>query len=272
MDPTISEGFPIWRGYRNFEDCPSMTLDAMPQGPPRTSTFEDVAYWTSRLSSAEVDDIADDPRILFKKTLFVVCSEWYTLTKYATTRLTQLEWELENPDLLHYGGGLGVTITKLHSWRRRLPIFRTLLLEVLEKTIKRESFVNGSENHVLDLRRDFEILLSSIEDLQVRADGLMAVVTAVMSIEESKKVFEQNRSLARLTWLAVTFIPLSFVSSLFSMNGDLSTLSQSFRIFFAVSIPLTVFVLFLTRYSGSVDASFDGIGKMFSSKHERKSS
>lgn len=236
----------------------------MPQGPPRTSTFEDIVYWTSRLTSADILDVASDPRIFFKKTLLVVCSEWHTLTKYATTRLTQLEWELENPDLQHYAGGLNMTIQKLHSWRRRFPIFRTLLSEVLEKAIKRESFACGSENHVLDLRRDFEILLSNIENLQVRADRIMAVVTASMSIEESKKVFEQNRSLARLTWLAVTFVPLSFVSSLFSMNNNLSTLSQSFWIFSAVAIPLTALVLVVTKYSKSMDVSFENTGKKFS--------
>lgn len=247
-----------------------MAQSPMRTGAPRSSAFEDIVYWTSRLNSAEVANIANDPRILFKKTLFVVCSEWYTLTKYATTRLTQLEWELENPDLQFYTGGLEVTIQKLHSWRRRFPIFRTLLSEVLEKSIKRETFVQGSENHVLDLRRDFEILLSNIEHLQLRADRIMTVVTAVMSIEESKKAFEQNRSLARLTWLAVTFIPLSFVSSMFSMNGDLSSLRQSFWIFFAVAIPLTIFVLILTRYAGSMDTSFDEVGKLFLSKRKAK--
>lgn len=241
-----------------------MTQDPMLSGAPRSTTFEDTVYWTSKLDSADILEIARDPRILFKKALLIVCSEWYTLTKYATTRLTQLEWELENPDLQSYAGGLEVTIQKLHSWRRRLPIFRTLLSEVLEKSIKRETFAQGTENHVSDLSRDFEILLSNIDSLQLRADRIMAVVTAVMSIEESKKAFEQNRSLARLTWLAVTFIPLSFVSSLFSMNGDLSTLSQSFWIFFAVALPLTIFVLFLTRYSGSMDASFEGLAKVFS--------
>lgn len=226
-----------------------MAVLPAPTGPPRTSTFEDVIHYTSALTPEEITDIAKDPRLLFKKTLMIVCAEWYTLVKYATTRLTQLEWEIENPNLQGENGGLQVTIQKLHSWRRRFPIFRTLISGVLEKVIKGENFVSSSENHLHDLQRDFEILLSSIENLQVRADSIMAVVTAVMSIEESKKAFEQNRSLARLTWLAITFVPLSFVTSLFSMNGDLSTLVATFRTFFAVALPLTAMVLFLTRFA-----------------------
>ena len=249
MDPTVSEGFSIWGGYRNLFDCPSMTVQPIPKGPPRTSTFEDVIHYTSALTPEEIMSIPKDPRLLFKKTLMVVCAEWSTLVKYATTRITQLEWEIENPELQGNIGGLQVTIKKLHSWRRRLPIFRTLVSEVLEKVVKREGFMCCTDNLVQDLVKDFEICLSKIENLQDRADRIMAVVTAVMSIEESKKAFEQNRSLARLTWLAITFAPLSFITSLFSMNGDLSTLLRTFGIYFAVAIPLTAIVLFLTRFT-----------------------
>lgn len=249
VDPTISEGFPIWGGYRNLVDCPSMTVLPVPRGPSRISTFEDVIHYTSALTPEEITSIPRDPRLLFKKTLMIVGAEWSTLVKYATTRLTQLEWEIENPDLQGDNGGLQVTIGKLHSWRRRFPIFRTLVLEVLEKVVKREHFASSPENRVHDLQSDFEILLSNIENLQVRADRIMSVVTAVMSIEESKKAFEQNRSLARLTWLAITFAPLSFITGLFSMNSDLLTLVETFRVYFAVALPLTAMVLLLTRFA-----------------------
>ena len=226
-----------------------MTSNPVPRGPPRTSAFEDIIHYTSALKPEEIADIPKDPRVLFKKTLMIVCAEWSTLVKYAMTRLTQLEWEIENPGLQDNNGGLQVTIGKLHTWRRRLPIFRTLVSEVLENVVKRENFMDSPENLVHDLQKDYEILLSTIETLQVRADRIMAVVTAVMSIEESKKAFEQNRSLARLTWLAITFAPLSFITGLFSMNGQLTSLVSTFRVYFAVAVPLTAVVLFVTRFA-----------------------
>lgn len=223
-----------------------MTVSPIPRGPPRTSAIEDIIHYTSALTPDEITSIPKDPRLLFKKTLMVVCAEWLILVKYATTRLTQLEWEIENPDVQDNDGGLQLTIKKLHTWTRRLPIFRTFISEVLENVIKR---VASSENLVHDLQKDFEILLSSIDTLQIRADRIMAVVTAVMSIEESKKAFEQNRSLARLTWLALTFAPLSFITGLFSMNGELATLVSSFKVYLAVALPLTALVLFLTQFA-----------------------
>ena len=226
-----------------------MTVNPVPKGPSRASAFEDIIHYTSALTPEEVASIPKDPRLLFKKTLMVVCAEWSTLVKYAITRLTQLEWEIENPDLQNNNGGLQVTIGKLHTWRRRSPIFRTLVLEVLENVVKREKFMASPENLVHDLQKDFEILLSNIDTLQLRADRIMSVVTAVMSIEESKKAFEQNRSLARLTWLAITFAPLSFITWLFSMNGELTTLVSTFKVYFAVALPLTALILLLTRFS-----------------------
>ncbi|KAL2046375.1 hypothetical protein N7G274_001822 [Stereocaulon virgatum] len=270
VDPTITEGFCIWGGYRNLQDCPSMTVDPIPQGPPRTSAFEDIIYWTSSLASKDIVNIARDPRVLFKQTLLIVCAEWYTLLKYATTRLAQLEWELENPQLQHSVGGLAVTINKLHGWRRRFPIFRTLISEVLEKVIKRDRFMSFPDNHLSDLKCDFDIILSDIEMLQTRADRIMAVVTATMSIEESQKANDQNRSLARLTWLAVTFVPLSFTSSLFSMNGDLASLRRSFWIFCAVALPMTAIVLLITALSDRTAKTFERIREGFPGKRKKK--
>ena len=243
-----------------------MLADPVPSGPPRTSTFDDIIYWTSSLSNKEISNIARDPRVLFKKTLLVVCAEWYTLIKYATTRLAQLEWEVENPKLQN-DGGLEFTIEKLHSWRRRFSLFRTLTSEVLEKIVKRKHFYLYTENQLGDLQRDYEIIVSDIEKLHVRADRIMAVVTATMSIEESKKAFEQNRSLARLTWLAVTFVPLSFITSMFSMQPDLSSLRQSYWIFFSVGIPVTALVLLVTKYSSALSraASRKWLNSFFSS-------
>lgn len=226
-----------------------MTVLPVPRGPPRISTFEDVIHYTSMLTPEEITSIPKDPRLLFKKAIMIVCAEWLTFIKYANTRLTQLEWEIENPDLQGSTGGLQITINKLHTWRRRFPISRTLVTEVLEKVIKREDFASNQGNRLCDLQRDFEILLYEVEALQIRADRIMAVVTTVMSIDESKKAFEQNRSLARLTWLAITFAPLSFMSGLFSMTSDLSMLVTTFRVFFAVALPLTATVLLLTRYA-----------------------
>ena len=256
VDPTISAGYPLWDGYRTLNDCPSMTEDSISPGPPRTSVFEDTIYWIQSLNPEEITKIAQDPRILFKKTLLIVCAEWYTLIKYATTRLTQLEWELENPRLQT---GLEDSLKKLHTWRRRIPIFNTLLLEALDKIVKRDTFAFGTANHIQDLRPDFEILSNDINRLIARANAIMATLTAVMSIEETKKAIQQNKSLTRLTWLAATFVPLTFLTGLFSMQPSIAELTQTIWIYFAAAVPLTAVALLTTRYAIAVT---EGLGSL----------
>ena len=246
MDPTISEGYPIWGGYRNFNSCPSIYAEDIPKGPPRTSLFEDVIYWTSSMNEEEIKALATDPRVLARKPLFLICSEWLIMIKYATLRLSQIDWEVENPEYRTSSEGLSASLQKVHPWRRRIPLFQFMVSEVLDNVLAVKS---PSDCLVNELRRDFETVLAELAVLQNRADRIVNVATAIISIDESKKATQQNRNTIRLTYLAVIFVPLSFVSSLFSMVTDISQLKKSFWIYFTVAVPITIIALLATRYS-----------------------
>ncbi|KAL8861992.1 MAG: hypothetical protein Q9178_001447 [Gyalolechia marmorata] len=251
VDPSITEGFPLWGDYNAFAPCPSIAND-LPQRLPRGSTFDNIMYWLQYMSVQDIESIARDPRILFQKPLSIVCAEWLKLLRYANTRLSQLEWEVEDPYLRTRQKDLSATLEKIHSWRRRIPIYKTIVSEALSKVIRRDQFVHATTNSLLLLEKDFEIILEDLNNFHDRAERIMSVVTAVMAIEESKKALEQNRSLARLTYLAVIFVPLSFVSSFFAMSDDITKLTKTFWIYFAVAIPVTLLSLVVVRYSDTV--------------------
>ena len=263
MDPTIDEGFPLWGGYHNFNECPSMNTNpkGSPQGPPRTSTLEDVLYWMNLMTAEEIEAIPSDPRVFFRKLLMIICSEWLIMIKYATTRLTQIEWELEHHDFRLHAEGLDTSLKKLHPWRRRFPVNHSMVAEALEQVFYQQRFKstssNGRTNWLSDLQRDFEIVLAQLTALQTRAERIISVATAIISIEESKKAIQQNHNLTRLTYLAVVFVPLSWVSSLFSMSEDLSDLGRTFWTYFVVAIPLTVIALLMARYSFNISMIFE---------------
>ncbi|KAL8724369.1 MAG: hypothetical protein Q9166_007990 [cf. Caloplaca sp. 2 TL-2023] len=251
LDPSTTEGFPLWGGFNDFISCPSMVQD-VPQRPVTNSTFEKAIYWLENMSVEEIQSIAKDPRMMFQKPLSIVCSEWLVLIRYANTRLSQLEWEIEDPYLRSRNEDLSRTLDKIHSWRRRFPIYKTIVSEALNKVVRRDRFSRATENALLVLEKDFENILTELNDLHERAERIMSVVTAVISIEESKKALHQDRSLARLTYLAVTFVPLSFVSSFFAMNEDITKLKRTFWIYFAVAIPVTLLALVVVRFSDTV--------------------
>ena len=257
VDPSITEGFPLWGGYNNFVPCPSITEQIEPKPTART-TFESIVYWLERNSAKDLNSTARAPKSLFLQPLCVVCSEWLTLITYAHTCLSQLEWEIEDPNLRHRHKNLSATLDKIHTWRRRLPIFKNIVSEIRTEASTRgkefDTTANSTrrpDNPLRVLERDLEIIWSKLTDLHERAENTMSVVTAVMSIEESNKSFQQGRSLARLTYLAVTFVPLSFMSSFFSMNDDLTKLGRTFWIYFVVAIPTTIVALVVVIYSDS---------------------
>jgi Mg2+ and Co2+ transporter CorA len=101
----------------------------------------------------------------------------------------------------------------------------------------------GAASSVDDIAPDFKRVLYALSELQSRADSMTSVIMSKMSIEDTRRGLAESHSLARLTWLATIFIPLSWVTGLFSMTDDLATMKDTFGWYFAAALPLTTFCL-----------------------------
>ncbi|KAI1390428.1 uncharacterized protein F4822DRAFT_428765 [Hypoxylon trugodes] len=72
--------------------------------------------------------------------------------------------------------------------------------------------------------KDLLIIMEQLDEYQQRLDRLTSVVTAVMSIEDSRRGLTDNQNIGRLTVLATGFIPFSLMAGIFSMQEDLGDL------------------------------------------------
>jgi hypothetical protein len=91
---------------------------------------------------------------------------------------------------------------------------------------------------------DFRLALGYMEEYQERIDRLTTVVTAVMSIADSRRALADNKNISQLTKLAFLFVPFSLVAAAFSMQTDVTQISAlTVRWFFIVAIPVTLFSL-----------------------------
>ncbi|OTB09088.1 hypothetical protein M426DRAFT_18472 [Hypoxylon sp. CI-4A] len=274
IDPSITEGYPLWRGYRSFKNSPSPTESTPFQGPPRTSLFDDLLFWIGQTSQEDIDAIENNPRAMAFRILQIICAEWLTLSRYITARLGQIEWEIESPelfqvkklDLQRESMNFNMSLKKLHTWRRRLPVYRAMVSETRTKLfpdhhrdddelaplLRRRDCIAGME-------KDFRLVADHFNDLLSRTERIAAVATAVTAIEESRRAIEQNKTLGRLTYLAVIFAPLSFVSSFFSMSGNLAELSQTFWVYFCVAVPISLLVYLLVdkNWSNNLQATYE---------------
>ena len=143
VDPTMKAGFPLWRGYRNWEETPSMRdlAGGMPAaGPPRKSFFEDLIYWLQKpeaFGPVHSPSPSSNIHIPIQALLYLICGEWLTIAEYIQTRLYQVEWEIAFPEhFLDPGVTIDRSLNKLHIWRRMVPLYHAMLTETLERVFK----------------------------------------------------------------------------------------------------------------------------------------
>jgi len=189
--------------------------------------------------------------------LHLICAEWLTVVDYIKTRLNEAERDLSFPEqFLNQSTQIEVGLKKLVVWRRLVPLYREMLTETLQRVFHFPCHTDGTgsvtpcpcalhqptepvkQGPINIFRDDFTRALSYMEEYQQRINNLTQYATAMTSICDSRRSQDDNRNIARLTWLATFFIPLSFVASLFSMQNDLSTLRETYKIYFAVALPL----------------------------------
>jgi Mg2+ and Co2+ transporter CorA len=128
-----------------------------------------------------------------------------------------------------------------------IPVFREMIGETIDQALPAASRLTssqkGEENAMDAILPDFKRVRSSLNELQNRVDRLTEVVASEISTEDSRRGLEENHNLARLTWLATTFIPLSFVTGFFSMTPEIAELRVTYGWYFVVAVPLTLVVM-----------------------------
>ncbi|KAK0619558.1 hypothetical protein B0T14DRAFT_210231 [Immersiella caudata] len=266
LDPTIEEGFPLWRGYRNWDPIPAMRDTTTANGRPQLATsgvpsltrrgrrlqqdtavplapskfpspppsfFSDFLFWAKRpdavLGETTPANASNVPTISL---LRLVSAEWLTMSQYIKTRLSQIDWEITHPKEFLTQTQFDIILNKLHTWRRLVPQFRDMIAETQIRL-----FENAPHPSPLDpFRVEFRLILKQMEEYESRIDRLTMVVTSAISIADSRRV-------ERLTILAMLFVPLSLVGTLFSMSDNVAEIGDTFG-YWAVASTFCVAVLF----------------------------
>lgn len=255
VDPTLPNGYPLWGGPKNLKPCPSMHSNIPESERPQT-LFEDVCHYATIMTPSQIKSIAEEPRALGLPVTCLVAAEWMSVVSYIITGLTKIEWELEHPFYRQKSDGLSGLLDRLHPLRRLIPVYRMMICETLNTILNEESLDTGKGNLVTlelsKLRKDFETILTSIDSLQTRTQNIISLATTIIGVEENQRAMKMNKNLVRVTYLAVVFAPMAFISSFFSMTADLSSLKDTFWIYVAVAIPVTAICLLIANFRGVI--------------------
>ncbi|TKA68572.1 hypothetical protein B0A55_08899 [Friedmanniomyces simplex] len=249
VDPTVQEGRALWGGYRPFSNTPSMHAPEPIEAPTHISLFEDVIHWTSRMTAPELDGVRADPRSISMPMFRLVLADWRTVLKYMATMLGKIEWEFENPHWGEAPSDIDNSLRKLSPWRRNVPYYQGMIAESIDRVFQAlpsnspEPEATRPTSGLPSLLHDFHLVRQLMDASQRRIEAIQTTASNSISIEESRRAVQQNQNLARLTFLATIFIPLSFTSSFLSMSPNFAAATQTIWIFFAIGLPLTVIAL-----------------------------
>lgn len=180
-----------------------------------------------------------DPEYMTYAVYDFMASQWLLLFDYIITRLSQFEWEIESEPFRTLKG-LDGTLQKFHPWRRRIPLYNSFIRSMLNLLEDRFLSKNSTRPHWVKTTENIRHLLRRHEEVQSRADKIITVLTAVISIEESRKAITQTRDVTRITYLAFLFVPMSFVASFLSMNNNFPDgNSKVYWVYFVIALPLS---------------------------------
>jgi hypothetical protein len=236
-------------GYEDFSDY-EMRFDntwTEPKSPPRTSTLDDlVHYWTIEKRPPGFSSVNLVLFDLYYFPLKILASEHLNTWKSIIGLVESCERILEetNQDLT----SLETLLHRAHRWRRVLTTIEDYCqsaIDLVHAMDLRKEMSNYGWS--LSILQDYQYLLRQFRNLGTRIDRMTPLVTSLIQIIESRRSLKETTNLSRLTKLAFIFVPLSFVSGLFSMSGSLAPGSSHFWVYFAVAVPVAILTFTLTQ-------------------------
>ncbi len=213
-------------------------------GPPRTSLFDDVAwYWTQVASAEQVtgaeSDVAKSAMFLKK----IAASHWNVQLEYVWAKLCEFERELGEFEKKKFrkqqeqSDHLAETLAGVNLFRRRLAWY----FDEVEWSLGSLGITVGDQSN--DEGKELLSILARLQGCKDKVESMMPIVTGMLSICRANISLEETRLVSKLTVVALIFIPLSFTASIFSMGGDYQPGSSHFWVYFSVALPMTLIIL-----------------------------
>lgn len=239
---------PFLGGYEDFMEPPSFFDEADRSSRLlRQGLLQDLMYYWAREVPPCFNAISPTLVSLSFYPLKIVAAEWVKYLGVMHHSIKQYEYSGKQlPSFPHDLDKLNLDLRALQSWRRRSMLSLRKVRAVsylLQSRMAREP----DQDCVLSLIEDYEHITVNMDDAARRLDNMLPVVTSLVQIADTRRSFAETANISRLTILALIFIPLSFVSSLFSMNSENAPGHRYFWVYFAVAVPVTLIVYLVAR-------------------------
>ena len=226
-------------GFQDFLSGPSFSdnIDSE-SGPRRSSPLESLIFYWGIEHPQGFDVNCPTLFSLSSYPLRILAAEWMTYLELMYHSIKQYEYP-PNTALAALGQitKLNADISALQQWARRSMATAHKIRYTIEFLRYRITKDDDVEYSAL-LTEDYKQIAFGIDSYSRRLEALVSIATSLVQTAGSRRSLTETINISRLSYLALNFIPLTFVSGLFSMNDKIAPGGKLFGLYFAVSIPL----------------------------------
>lgn len=173
------------------------------------STHELALRYLCKLSTAQI--AKDEEEFIASLLNSIILDDFWRL-------LSELRSELDHLDGDFSGGLFAQLVESIgNSVRQNLAWVRCSLQELNEWAMHLQISAKIMSPNA-EIAEELELLIRDVQALQLRADSTLNMLASSMSLSQSSLVIEQTSGINKLTELAFFFVPLSFITSVFSMQ------------------------------------------------------
>lgn len=135
-------------------------------------------------------------------------------------------------------------IVDLQRWRRR-SMQSQQKLRLLATFIDHWLWKETNKQPWDMVQQDISHVLSQLEHYSRSLEQMVPVATSMAQILDSQRAMLQTANVSRLTFIALVFVPLSWVASLFSMSHEYAPGHGQFWVYIATALPVLFVVMLL---------------------------
>ncbi|KAL5886053.1 hypothetical protein ACKVWM_007266 [Pyricularia oryzae] len=233
---------PLHASYESFQ--PPQLFSSFQASGVRSNYSQDtkqsilerlVHYYTTSPPANDVLSLAYFPTRM-------VMSEWQLYTKLASRFLKHYEYNLQDLSRRLHNDD----IVDLQRWRRRCQQSKHKLSIVAEFI----DYHTGDTVSAQDKRSPWRLILKDIDHVQSELqdfgqslEQMIPVATSMVQILDARYSVVHAANSTRLAYVALIFVPLSWVASLFSMSEGYGPGGKLFWMYFAIALPLVLLTL-----------------------------
>ena len=244
-------------GFEDFLCGPSFSDNLSPKtGPPRSSPLESFIFYWGIKQPEGFDVTCPSLFSLSYYPLKMIAAEWMTYLELMYHSIKQYEYSPSNAQpAMRQITLLNADIYALQQWTRRCMATAHKIRYIVDFLRYRVTKEEDMECSAL-LTEDYKQIALRIDAYSHRSGGLISIATSLIQAIDSRRSLTETISISRLSYLALSFIPLTFVASLFSMNDNIAPGGKLFGLYFAVSIPLCIIIFLIVHARTTTLAHF----------------